>query len=196
MKQFDYLWENAVLNALHNVWEEQEFDAYKDAYNIIPRDSKGDMERVRALYETYRDFTKNRFFDMGEDGNNLMDVHKVASCLTGALVKFKMLQYDVKEGLPIELMLSNYAIAFIAGINVVYLADLADTCETDNGLYEKLLGMKSFVFPSTNPGHDPYVEGRVKTLAINDLNGIDFDVLTYADMLFWIEKYNLDRLTK
>ena len=52
------------------------------------------------------------------------------------------------------------------------------------------------MFPETNPGHDSYVLGRIKTLALNDIYGNDFDVLTYADMLFWIEKYNRKLLEK
>ena len=195
MKQFDFLWENAVLNALENVWEEQLSPEDKNNYNIFRRDSPKDMEKVKSLYENYRDFTKSRFFDTGEDGNNLMDVHKVASCLTGALVRYKMLRYDLKEDLPIEVMLSNYAIAFLAGVNVLYLVDLADSYEKNRALFRKLCDKKTFEFPATTPGHDPYVQGRIKTLAINDLNGVDFDVLTYADMLFWIENYNLKLLS-
>ena len=38
-------------------------------------------------------------------------------------------------------------------------------------------------------------KGRVKTLALNDLYAIDFDIITYADMLYWIEKFNKDDLT-
>ena len=39
-----------------------------------------------------------------------------------------------------------------------------------------------------------YVQGHVKTLALNDLCGNDFDVLTYTDMLFWIEWYNKEQI--
>lgn len=195
MKQFEYLWEKAVLNALDNVWEELQ-DADKQNYHIIRRNSINDMEKVKSLYEKYRDFTKRNFFDTGEDGNNLMDVHKIASCLTAALVSFKMLQYDLKDDLPIEVLLSNYAVAFLAGINVLYLVDLSDTYGTKPKIYQKLVDQKTFAFPETTQGHDPYVQGRIKTLAINDLNGIDFDILTYADMLFWIENYNYSILSR
>lgn len=54
----------------------------------------------------------------------------------------------------------------------------------------------TFIFPETNKGHDEYLHGRVKTLALNDMYAIDFDILTYADMLYWIEKYNKEQLQK
>ena len=46
------------------------------------------------------------------------------------------------------------------------------------------------IFPPTNPGHDSYPYGRIKALALNDIYGIDFDLLAYADMMYWIEDYN------
>ncbi len=33
-------------------------------------------------------------------------------------------------------------------------------------------------------------------MALNDMYAIDFDILTYADMLYWIEKYNKEELQK
>ena len=44
--------------------------------------------------------------------------------------------------------------------------------------------------PSTNKGHDEYNAGRQKTLMLNDVFENEFDILTYSDMLFWIELYN------
>ncbi len=61
-------------------------------------------------------------------------------------------------------------------------------------VYDELKKQATFVFPATNPGHDTYVQGHVKTLALNDLCGNDFDVLTYTDMLFLIECYNKEQI--
>lgn len=61
-------------------------------------------------------------------------------------------------------------------------------------LYSKLEEQGTFLFPETNKGHDSYVQGRIKALALNDAYKNDFDILAYADMLFWIEQYNISRL--
>lgn len=44
--------------------------------------------------------------------------------------------------------------------------------------------------PKTNEGHDEYNAGRQKTLMLNEVFENEFDILTYSDMLFWIEYYN------
>lgn len=98
---------------------------------------------------------------------------------------------------PMAIALSNYAVAFLASNYVLYMFLLSDF-ERDGKieLYNKLKTQGTFIFPQTNKGHDPYVQGRIKTLALNDTYGNDFDILTYADMLFWIELYNIDRLKR
>ncbi len=42
----------------------------------------------------------------------------------------------------------------------------------------------------TTIGHDTYKIGRIKAMALNDINNIPFDLLGYSDMLFWIEHFN------
>lgn len=44
--------------------------------------------------------------------------------------------------------------------------------------------------PRTSEGHDEYNIGRQKTIALNDVFGNEFDILTYSDMMFWLEYYN------
>ena len=193
MKHFEYLWKFTVLNAADNVYRELP-DEVAEYYHVVRNTSSEDMARVRILYEEYRDRTKSRFFDAGIDGRNLMDVHKIAACLTGALVDYRLFEYDLRDEAPTELLLCNYAAAFLAGLNVLYISKLSDLINNSPEDYEKLFHRASFGFPETTPGHDPYVQGRIKTLAVNDINGVDFDVLTYADMLFWIEKYNMEHL--
>jgi hypothetical protein len=55
--------------------------------------------------------------------------------------------------------------------------------------YDGLLD-KRLEFPETTPGHDTYLMGRVRAMAVNDGNRIGFDILACADMLFWLELYN------
>ena len=92
---------------------------------------------------------------------------------------------------------SNYTLAFLSGIHILYLCMLADYEKSNQKELATLLKRQAtFIFPETNKGHDEYLQGRVKTLALNDMYAIDFDILTYADMLYWIEKYNKDELQK
>ena len=56
--------------------------------------------------------------------------------------------------------------------------------------FEELSKQRGFYYPKTNPGHDEYLLGRIKALALNKANQVDFDLLAYADMLFWIDTAN------
>ena len=47
-----------------------------------------------------------------------------------------------------------------------------------------------FLEPPVSKGHNDYDEGRIFALVQNDLYGNTFDVLGYADMMYWIELYN------
>ena len=80
-------------------------------------------------------------------------------------------------------------------LGVMYL-NLLGEYTRDNKIdqYNKLKKQKQFYFPPTNLGHDSYPYGRVKALALNDIYGKDFDLLAYADMMYWIENYNKNML--
>ena len=128
---------------------------------------------------------------MGEDGKNLIDIHKICACFTAAIIKVRIFDYNKKDIVPQEIFYSNYSLAFLVGIHIMYLGLLSDyEKENKEDLFAALDNKKTFSFPTTNDGHDSYIHGRIKTLALNDMYGVDFDVLTYADMLYWIEEYN------
>lgn len=94
-----------------------------------------------------------------------------------------------------EIFYSNYSVAFLTALQVMHLMMLADHMnDKDPTLFHRLEAQETFQFPETNRGHDGYLQGRIKTLALNDIYDIDFDVLSYADMLYWLEKYNIHLL--
>ena len=59
---------------------------------------------------------------------------------------------------------------------------------------DRLAEQGMLLVPQTSPGHDEYHDGRIHTLALNDIYGNTFDLLTYSDMMFWIEYYNRQKL--
>lgn len=137
------------------------------------------------------------FFDVGEDGKKLIDIHKVSACFTSAVLKVRVFEYNELTPMNMSVFYSNYTLAFLSGIHILYLCMLADYEKNGEKEMADLLKRRAtFIFPETNKGHDEYLQGRVKTLALNDMYAIDFDILTYADMLYWIEKYNKEELQK
>ena len=188
---FLYLWGQGIVKAASDIVAELP-DDLKEEYNVVLNVTDSEFDKLYNEYETFRKNVRQRYFDVGKDDKNLMDGHKVCSCITGALLNVRLVTFDEKtENMPMEIVYSNYAIAFLSGIYIQYLFLLSDYLELhDTDGFEILKEQATFYFPETNAGHDSYVTGRIKTLALNDMYGNDFDVLTYADMLFWIEKYN------
>ena len=194
---FTYLWKQAIVKAADDVIAEILQDM-KDKYNVRLDSSEHEFEKLYRAYNRYRNQIRSRYFDVGEKKENLIDGHKICACITGALLDVHLISFDMNAGdVTFDVAYSNYATAFWGGIYVLYLLLVSDYIrENDTDAIRKLEKQGTFVFPETNPGHDSYVLGRIKTLALNDIYGNDFDVLTYADMLFWIEKYNRKLLEK
>lgn len=191
---FEYLWEQGIMPAVNNVVSEIPEEMRKK-YAVESNLSNQMLNRVYREYDNLRIQVREKYFN-GNDEQHKIDGHKICACITGALLKVKLIDFKLDSAnVPVSIALSNYAVAFLAANHVLYLFLLSDF-ERDGKteLYNKLKKQGTFQFPETNKGHDPYVQGRIKTLALNDAYRNDFDVLTYADMLFWIEQYNINWL--
>lgn len=188
---FRYIWEEGIKKAAQNVVEEIPL-ADKEKYNVKLDVSNEMCEQVHQIYENVKSNVRESFFNAGEGGENKIDGHKICACITATMLKIRLVSFNTNSvDLPKKIVYSNYAIAFLASIYTMYLFLLSDyEREGESACYNELIKQSTFHFPRTTPGHDSYVQGRIKTLALNNIQGRDFDILTYADMLFWIEKYN------
>lgn len=192
---FEYIWRQGIAKAAQDVFDEIS-PALREKYSVRIDVSNAMCQKLYHQYEDVRFLVRKKYFDTGKDEENKIDGHKICACITGALLNVRMINYEMPdEEMPVKVVYANYEVAFLSAIYVMYLFLLSDL-ERDGKteLYEELKKQATFVFPKTNFGHDSYVQGRIKTLALNDLCGNDFDVLTYADMLFWIERYNKEMI--
>lgn len=188
---FEYIWKQGIVKSAQDVLDRIP-SALQEKYSVSIDVSDAMCKKLYTEYETVRQLVRKKYFDTGKDEENRIDGHKICACITGALLNVRIVNYRISaEEIPVKIVYANYEIAFLSAIYVMYLFLLSDF-ERDGKIecYNELKRQATFVFPKTNPGHDPYVQGRIKTLALNDLYGNDFDILTYADMLFWIERYN------
>lgn len=188
---FRYIWKQGIAKSAKDVFDEIPPDL-RNEYSVSINISDSICQKLYNEYEEVRCMVRKKYFDTGEDDENRIDGHKICACITGALLNIRLLDYKISnKEIPIKIVYANYEIAFLAAVYVLYLFLLSDFEHNgETKCFDELKSQSTFVFPETNPGHDPYVQGRIKTLALNDLNGNNFDVLTYADMLFWIERYN------
>ena len=194
---FEYIWKQGIAKSAQDVFDGIS-PALREKYSVRIDVSNDMCKKLYHEYEKVRCFVRENYFDTGENGENKIDGHKICACITGALLNVRIITYSMpEEGMPAKVIYANYEVAFLAAVYVMYLFLMSDfEHEGQMECYHELKKRATFVFPETNSGHDPYVQGRIKTLALNDLYGNDFDVLTYADMLFWIEKYNKELICR
>lgn len=189
---YNYLFDNACLGAIQDVLKSIPSEIQSEYHFEY---SKKLEEKIFKEYDSNRIMVRERYFEIGENGQNLIYIHKVCACFTAAMVKVRIFDYDKKDVVPPELFYSNYTVAFLTGMYIMYLSMLSEYDKLNKKeLFDLLSGKKTLFFPETNEGHDSYLQGRIKTLALNDMYGVDFDLLTYADMLYWIEEYNKNLL--
>ena len=106
-----------------------------------------------------------------------------------------------KKAMPWLIKVSNYALAFHVSVNIMsfflqaYYEKIYDSMGNDDYL-KRFQNLERIHFPTTTEGHDTYTIGRIKAMSMRDILDKEFDMLAYADMLFWIEFYNRQLIEK
>lgn len=198
---FSYLWEQGIAKAATDVMKDIGARISKEQierYHIRSNISHAMCDVAFQKYDQIHLQVRKKFFNTGNNDEKKMDGHKICACITCTLLSLRLVEFDaVDDDIPLIVIYSNYTIAFLSAIYIMYLFLLSYyKKEGKTEHYNELTNQATFYFPNTNPGHDDYDIGRIKALALNDSERIDFDILTYADMLFWIEKYNKDLIDK
>lgn len=191
-RTYHFLWERAIEPQINNIAHSLEkLYSVEQDYDFQIRDLQ---EYKEILYEGYieiRDSLKEKFFFMGMADDNLIDIHKISACFCKSIIKNKVFGFKLAEKIPVPVLICNYCAAFSISLGIMYLNLLAEyKRKGEINQYNKLKDQKQLYFPTTNPGHDSYPYGRIKALTLNDIYGRDFDLLAYADMMYWIEEYN------
>ena len=192
-KTFEVFWQKAILPYCNLIFSEIPLD-YVKIYNVKLDIGTEFKSRIFDWYGFYRNYFHTHYFNNSTDA--LIDRHKICSCLIGAMVKCRSISYILNPNLPLNIFLSNYKIAFFSGVKSLYLLRIAQWVKDGNmnDFVDAMYEQKMFKFPKTQQGHDEYSVGRIKTLALNDCTNQTFDMLAYADMLYWIERFNEENI--
>lgn len=187
---YDRLWERGYLRAA------QEIPGLLDEKKRERIDWKCDVSdnmktKLLARYNEYRDIVHNTYFIGEEDQEKIMDIHKICACFAKAIVDISPMSFKVSDQIPWPVKASNYMLAFYSSIHMLYEFLVAEyaLCKM-NSFEDALIKKKKFGYPATSAGHDVYTKGRVRAIATQDIYDNGLDILSYADMLFWIEYYN------
>lgn len=194
---FEYIWKETILTNIHDI--ARKFNAEdKEKYNFYIKSESNIKHEVYKTYENTRKHLKSNYYntDKSKDkSKNRIDNHKIAACICYSLIKNKVYGFDIKNDINKEIFLSNYEVAYTASLGFIYTNLLLRYRVLGRKDLElKLSCQKKLLVPKTSAGHDEYHTGRIQTLALNDIYGNTFDILTYSDMMFWIEYYNRQKL--
>lgn len=193
---YEYIWSEVIKPTIERIKLSVK-DEISSKYHFNHRDLLVVKNSIFELYEEKRDRIKDLFhFDDGKE-KSLIDIHKIAACFASILIENPVFEYsmEIDSEIPDNIFLANAELAYYVSLGIIYIGLIYDYTDIglDNVADELIRKGKLFV-PPTNVGHDEYNLGRIKTLALNDLFDNEFDILTYSDMMFWIEFYNRQQL--
>ena len=188
-KTFNVLWTECVEKAgidILNVFSQRKREQYEWKCDF----SSKKQEEVFSRYVKCHDLLRDRYFYGQSDPVKLIDVHKIGACFTKAIIDSSLMSFKKSESLPWFIKCSNYALAFQVSINIMSFFLQANYDRSSKDYYNRFVNKKMIDYPCVTKGHDTYSVGRIKALALSDINGDGFNYLGYADMLYWIEHYN------
>lgn len=184
---FDKIWDNVIVPMTDLLLERIKSVGDNAPVNVcnLPQDK----EAVREIYESTKKELKQLYHYNSNDEIQRIDIHKVAACFASVLMEYKIFRYEINEQINDEVFLSNAQLAFSVSLAII----------KDNLLYKyrgdsdkaNQIATHKLYMPQTTEGHDTFSLGRVKTLMLNSIFGGKFDILSYSDMLYWVELFNI-----
>ena len=194
---FSYIWDQIAVKTILNV-ESRFSDDFKGKYNFEKKDLSKLKKIIHRDYDSIREYLKENYYDTSKsekNPRNRIDNHKIAACICYSFIRNKVFEFDVVDGMPEEMFVSNYEVAYTVCLGFLYATLIAQYKKAGHQEFaEDLINQGMLLVPTTSPGHDEYHTGRIYTLALNDMYGNTFDLLTFSDMMFWIEFYNRQRI--
>lgn len=190
---FEYIWKNVIYPAERDVMASLPPEVV-EKYKVQLDEGEAVKKAVFRVYDMNRKEFRRKYFKDGMNPNARIDKHKICVCLLSALMHTGVLKFDTSvldNDAPASLLAMGASVALCSALALLYLFMVEEMDDDDS---KKLLDKKGLIFPKTETGHDEYLLGRIKALAITDISGNDIDMLAWADTFFWIEQYNKEHL--
>ncbi|MDE7417630.1 MAG: hypothetical protein K2N44_15230 [Lachnospiraceae bacterium] len=184
---YDYIWNEIIKDNIDELYDQLSNDE-KMQLNVKP------LNRLKKdVYDKYmlENGRIKELYHFGTAEEKIIDIHKIAACFTKVFIEEKAFHYSLKEKVSDNVLLFNARLAYNIGLGLIRMNLIVSYLTLKKqAIVDQLLATKQLSVPLTNIGHDEYNAGRQKTLMLNDVFENEFDILTYSDMLFWIELYN------
>lgn len=191
---YDYIWNEVIYKEIKKL--EKKYAHIKSQYDLKYRDLNKLKLSILQDYNKVKNILKKSYYNISDfkknkELQNRIDNHKIAACLCYSVIKNKVFSFNVKPDMPTDIFVINYTLAYSISLSFIYAMLVAQYIKNNQQYFaKKLLEIGTLKVPPTTMNHDEYNIGRIYTLALNDIYGNTFDILTYSDMMFWIELYN------
>lgn len=187
---YDYIWSEIIQPDIKSLLDNITQDDI-NMFQVSLEDEKKLKKKIYSSYEKKKDRLKKLYhFDNG-DADRRIDIHKIAACFASVLIEDKVFSFIIKEGLTDDIFLLNARLAYNVSTDIILMSLVYHYIKNGKkDIAYKILENGKLYVPTTSNGHDEYNVGRQKTIALNDVFGNEFDILTYSDMMFWLEHYN------
>ncbi|MDE5824769.1 MAG: hypothetical protein K2H91_08845 [Lachnospiraceae bacterium] len=184
---YDYIWNEIIKDNIDELYDQLSNDE-KMQLNVKPLNKIKKQVYDKYMLENGR---IKELYHFGTAEEKIIDIHKIAACFTKVFIEEKVFQYSLKNKVSDNVLLLNARLAYNIGLGLIRMNLIVSYLTLKKqDIVDRLLATKQLSVPLTNIGHDEYNAGRQKTLMLNDVFENEFDILTYSDMLFWIELYN------
>lgn len=184
---FDKIWESILVPMSQELYNY--LISIEEETRVSIRNLPQDKDNLKCLYETTKNTLKQKFHFNNLDTARKIDIHKVAACFASVIMEYKIFQYDVGTNIRDEVFLVNSILAYSVSLAIIK-EHLIIKYKDDHDKINYLKNNQLYV-PKTTDGHDSFSLGRIKTLALNDIFLEGFDILSYSDMLYWVELFNI-----
>ncbi len=190
-EKFCTLWNqvgNIAQDIVNSCQGKVQFDKEKKSY------MQYEYDKLRNHCRFYLSENTSSSQESIDDGNPLLDRHKVASCVAGAILSTRPMNADIdtqKSNFNL-LYFANESLALFSALGIVKAFIRADT----NNIMKLDLNLKSaflesgFLFPE--PVHSDYLPWLL--FLLRESSKIGYNVLSFSNILFLLETYTFQEL--
>lgn len=212
ISNFQYIWKEWIVPLVNDLYKQIDVE-FINAVKLEIRNLDNLCIPAEKYFLKRRHLLKCEYYGSNyksdDSMSHMMDFHKLGAVLCRTLIQYKVFDFSVQSCIEIaqkheqtdtdwliKNALANYRVAFYASIVFLYQSMLYIYEKTDRQIYLALTRNKKLDLYSSsqskveNRVHESFENSLVLNIAKRDINGRSFDLLTYATLMYQLEKYN------
>ena len=206
-KEFEFIWKNFVVSIIERAASEISSEFINECdltYSFYDFDEY--KKNIANYYKEKREWLKAVYMPHSE--KPLLDAHKLGGVLCRSLIANKPFYFDCEKAEKyvcqkfdegqnlsnvkwfVSNIYVNYKVAFYASLGYIYTELLGKYRVSEmKDYYDELNNNGTLFFYEVSDNHESFEDSAILALQKNDILGRKFDYLSYAILLFQLEKH-------